>query len=111
MERKIGEIFEYEGNLYQCVSLDDNTCGQCDMYNYGRCPISVKECFACGRSDRTSVVFRRLEKVGEPVLYGLRISQRYKVSTPVELAKDPSAPCMSYNLIDNLLYVEVKQGN
>lgn len=80
------------------------------MCNHGRCPISVRECFACGRSDRTPVVFRRLEKVGELVLYGLRMSQRYKVSIPVELSKDPSAPWMSYNLIDNLLYIEVKQN-
>lgn len=109
MERKIGEIFEFDGEWYQCVRLDDNSCEQCDMYNHGRCPISARECFACGRSDRTSVVFRRLEKVGEPVLYGLRMSQRYKVSISVELSKDPSAPWMSYNLIDNLLYIEVKQ--
>lgn len=66
MEREIGEIFEHEGEWYQCVRLDDNSCGQCDMYNHGRCPISARECFACGRSDRTSFVFRRLEKVGEP---------------------------------------------
>lgn len=108
MERKIGEIFEYGGEWYQCVGSDD-TCEKCDMYNHGRCPISVRKCFACGRSDRTPVVFRRLEKVGKPVLYGLRISQRYKVSTPVELAKDPCAPSMSYNVIDNLLYIEVRQ--
>ena len=109
MERRVGEIFEYNGEWYQCVSLDYNTCQQCDIHNHGVCPIPARECFARERSDRTSVVFKRLEKVGEPVLYGLRISQRYKVSTPVELSKDPSAPWMSYNFIDNLLYIEVKQ--
>ena len=61
------------------------------------------------RSDSKSVIFKKLEKVGEPILYGLRLTQRYKVSTPVEMPKDPSAPCISYNFIDNLLYIEIKQ--
>ena len=62
------------------------------------------------RSDSKSVIFKKLEKVGEPILYGLRLTQRYKVSIPVEMPKDPSAPCISYNFIDNLLYIEIKQN-
>ena len=106
MERKIGEIFEHEGNWYQCVSLDDNTCGQCDMYNYGRCPISVKECFACGRRDKTSVVFRRLEPVGDPYPLYDHIVQRYAgVKFPVALTEKRFINC---NEISNTVDIEVK---
>lgn len=112
MERKIGEIFEYEGEWYQCV--EGRGCKSCGFYEQGhQCKAVYYAVGSCGtsRSDKRPVIFKKLEKVGEPVLYGLRMSQRYKVSIPVELSKDPSAPWMSYNLIDNLLYIEVKQQN
>lgn len=112
MERKIGEVFEYEDEWYQCIVGND--CENC-AFNERKCYTVVDngdpigDCCADRRKDNKDVIFKKLEKVGEPVLYGLRISQRYKVSIPVELSKDPSSPWMSYNLIDNLLYIEVKQ--
>ena len=114
MERKIGEIFDYEGDWYQCVDNIDGNCNGCSFscfnsFEYGSvcCEPYIKEI----RGECGKIIFKKLEKVGEPVLYGLRMSQRYKVSIPVELSKDPPAPWMSYNLIDNLLYIEVKQQN
>lgn len=106
MERKIGEIFEYNGEWYQCV-VAIHGCRECSFRTQDYCT-RYSECFSVVRSDGKSVIFKKLEKVGEPILYGLRLTQRYKVSTPVEMPKDPSSPCMSYNLIDNLLYIEIK---
>ena len=66
MERKIGEIFEYNGEWYQCVKSPDVSCKHCDM-NFGdKCPISIRECVGITRSDSSYVIFKKLEKVGEP---------------------------------------------
>ena len=108
MERKIGEIFEHNGDWYQCVVAIQG-CRECSFRTQDYCTRRSK-CTSTERSDKTSVIFKKLEKVGDPILYGLRLTQRYKVSTPVEMPKDPSSPCMSYNLIDNLLYIEIKQN-
>lgn len=110
MERKIGEIFEYNGEWYQCVKSPDGSCKHCDMNFDGKCPIPIKECVASARSDLSYVIFKKLEKVGEPIPYGLRRAQRYKVSIPVELPKDPSAPYIYYDSTDNLLYIGIKQN-
>ena len=66
MERKIGEIFEYNGDWYQCVKSPDGSCKHCDMNFDGKCPIPIKECVASSRSDLSYVIFKKLEKVGEP---------------------------------------------
>ena len=109
MERKIGEIFEHNGEWYQCVKDNNDGCECCDFTEY--CESYSGNCDSTSRKDGKGICFKKLEKVGEPVLYGLRMSQRYKVSIPIKLSKDPSAPWMSYNLVDNLLYIEVKQQN
>ena len=66
MEHKIGEIFEYNGEWYQCVKSPDGSCKHCDMNFGGKCPIPIKECVASARSDLFYVIFKKLEKVGEP---------------------------------------------
>ena len=66
MEWKIGEIFEYNGEWYQCVESQDGSCKHCDMNFEGKCPIPIKECTESGRSDKSYVIFKKLEKVGEP---------------------------------------------
>ena len=67
MERKIGEIFEFGGEWYQCVKSPDGSCKHCDMNFGGKCPIPIKECVASSRSDLYYVIFKKLEKVGEPI--------------------------------------------
>lgn len=66
MEYKIGEIFEYNGEWYQCIGDDNKSCTSCDMNFDGKCPISVADCDGSFRSDNSDVCFKRLEKVGEP---------------------------------------------
>ena len=68
MERKIGEIFECNGEWYQCVKDSLNNCVNCCFYNGGHkeCSDKMGECFKGHRSDNNGVYFKKLEKVGEP---------------------------------------------
>ena len=65
MERKIGEIFEYKGEWYQCVeSLI--WCPDC-AFSKKACPHStLGSCDAIRRKDKKNVIFKKLEKVGKP---------------------------------------------
>ena len=66
MEHQIGEIFEYNGEWYQCVK--GNTCNDCGFNNKG-CLADRHITGDCsGRLDGASVVFKKLEKVGDPYL-------------------------------------------
>ena len=78
MERKIGEIFEYNGEWYQCVESQDGSCKYCDMNFEGKCPIPIKECTESGRSDKSYVIFKKLEKVGEPMKIHNRLVLKVK---------------------------------
>ena len=78
MERKIGEIFKYNGEWYQCVKSPDGSCKHCDMNFGGKCPIPIKECVASSRSDLSYVIFKKLEKVGEPYEFDGHLFQSYR---------------------------------
>lgn len=64
MERKIGEIFKHGDEWYQCV--ESSGCALCAFNETGCNDIDTGNCEVNGRSDGKSVVFRELEKVGEP---------------------------------------------
>lgn len=68
MERKIGEIFENEGEWYQCVEGD--TCVGCGLeYKYPT-PYECSNVFRCIpylRNDKKQVIFKKLEKYGGPI--------------------------------------------
>ena len=66
MERQIGEVFEHNGEWYQCV--EGVVCLDCSFSQDGcTCDINGKlNCTRNGRNDNKSVVFKKLEKVGEP---------------------------------------------
>ena len=116
MERKIGEIFEYDGEWYKCVEqcVEHEGCHSCAFdISYGiRCSFNgIPHCSAY-RSDGKPVIFKKLEKVGET--YEKRVSdgtfstfQRYKVCTPVIL---PQKPCVYFNFIDSIIEIEIKQN-
>ena len=108
MERKIGEIFEYEGEWYQCV--EGRGCKSCGFYERGqRCKAVYYAVGSCGtsRSDKLPVIFNKLEPVGDPYpLYG-HIVQRYAgVKFPVDLTEKRFINC---NAISNTIDIEVKQ--
>ena len=76
MERKIGEIFEHKGEWYQCV--EGTGCYKCDLYfNGNTCTAKNPHC-AC-RSDWKNVVYKKLEKVGEPYLAHYHSRNKYEV--------------------------------
>lgn len=69
MERKVGEIFEYNGEWYQCIHVPQkHSCKACDLR--GLCcdnnGVKIVTCVWRHREDNTSVIFKKLEKVGEP---------------------------------------------
>ena len=73
MERKIGEIFEFGGEWYQCVESD--SCGECSLFTT-ECGSGTKsdladkvfgQCSKVRRTDNKHVIFKKLEKVGEPI--------------------------------------------
>ena len=80
MERKIGEIFEYNGEWYQCVEDTERiSCTNCCFYNggYKSCTNeSVGFCTLGARSDGISVIFKKLEDVGEPITIKGRTFQK-----------------------------------
>lgn len=120
MERKVGEIFEYNGEWYQCIvqpkETEGQSCSICSMNFGGKCPIPVRECAMEGRSDGKSVIFKKLEKVGEPIRVAGKLYQKIKA---VYIACDY---CSFYNEVSrdcglrddtcfgNEMFVEIKQN-
>ena len=113
MERKIGEIFEYNGEWYQCVG---GTCRNCICYydtvcknittigstNFGNCHCSL-------RTDHKSVIFKKLEKVGEPYEFARGLYfQRYQLADSTAFYEGDTrlffnAPTKTF------VYIEIKQ--
>ena len=68
MERKIGEIFEYNDEWYQAVK-SQGKCSSCDLFVDGHCISDFSlngSCFSHHRKDKEEIMFKKLEKVGEP---------------------------------------------
>lgn len=79
MERKIGEIFEYKGEWYQCVADTYATnCTNCHINDINLCNIDVSGyCTEEYRKDGNNVCFKKLEKVGEPYEFDGHLFQSY----------------------------------
>ena len=77
MERKIGEIFEYNGEWYQCIESDSCRCGDCDFSELGDCDNIA--CTSGERSDDKEVYFKKLEKIGKPYMLEDKKFQKYRV--------------------------------
>ena len=83
MERKVGEIFEYNGEWYQCIHTKSFGCENCNLtvQNNIHCIDAFKirgECLSSNRKDGKSVIFKKLEKVGEPFVYEGKVLQRLR---------------------------------
>ena len=108
MERKIGEIFEYNGDLYQCVrDNSDRDCGNCHFSNT-TCKYDVTGyCASLRRDDRISVCFKKLEKVGNPYKNNGRAYQLYKLPMPVDTALSN----LIYQIVRyDIIEIEIKQN-
>lgn len=127
MERKVGEIFEYNEEWYQCIvqlkGTEGQSCSICSMNFGGKCPIHVIECAMEGRSDGKSVIFKKLEKVGEPIRIENKSYQ--KIKAPCALCDhcafydNFSRNCKlsyyinhypAYSCLTNEMFVEIKQN-
>lgn len=79
MERKIGEIFKYNGEWYQCLP-EICICNDCAFKNDITCKTSKEIRGECQRASRQDgVIFKKLEKVGEPYMLEDKKFQKYKV--------------------------------
>jgi hypothetical protein len=116
MEWKIGEIRQVNGEWYQCVERD--SCGECSLYTT-ECRGGSKsdladevfgQCSNMGRSDNKNVIFKKLEKVGEPMEFarGLYL-QRYRLAYSTAFYEGDTrlffnAPTKTF------VYIEIKQN-
>lgn len=115
MERKVGEIFEYNGEWYQCVDIGF-TCADCDIRN--NCSnIPIGACSAGLRKDGKQVRFKKLEKVGEPHFIYDKIFKGGKVYVQNFMVykdfKNHKPICDDYVLYDwheKIISIEIKQN-
>lgn len=115
MERKIGEIFEFGGEWYQCV--EHKGCHSCAFtLSHGRkCGFNGYPHCAY-RSDGKSAIFKKLEKVGEPhfikdeIFEGGKVYvQNFKVYEDFEGHKPICNDYIIYDWKNRIISIEIKQ--
>ena len=109
MEHKVGEIFEYNGEWYQCV--EGSWCRMCDFHrtnlSASQCDYRLN-CFLSTRKDNKSVIFKKLKKVGEPFTIVGKLYQHYKVFDIDNVCGD-GFWCI-HNYKAKTLTIEIKQN-
>lgn len=128
MERKVEEIFEYNGEWYQCIHTKSLGCENCDLATKSDIHCSDVfeirgECLSCYRKDGKSVIFKKLEKVGEPIRIENKSYQKIKVSDALcnncAFYDNFSRDCKlnghinhypTYSCLINEMFVEIKQN-
>lgn len=86
MERKIGEIFEFGGEWYQCII---GHCNQCSFDDAGTCKF-IGDPYCAYRNDKKLACFKKLEKVGGTYAHNSVIVQKYRIiATPVIMPNEP----------------------
>lgn len=113
MERKVGEIFEYNGEWYQCIYTKSLGCENCDLATKSDIHCSDVfeirgECLSCYRKDGKSVIFKKLEKVGEPYMSNGHLMQTLSGEKQPNSIRDyKTRMCYYANCI---LRIEIKQN-
>lgn len=109
MKREIGEIFRLNGEWYQCIESD--ICGECSLFTT-KCGSGTKsdladkivgECSRIRRSDNKSVIFKKLEKFGEPI----QGFQRYKLAVNKVTYSGKDRRVMVSMPSKTLVYIEI----
>ena len=112
MERKIGEIFEHNGEWYQCIKRKEyamNARSSLRNAGGGGKILRVGACMYKYRSDGTNVVFKKLEKVGEPYTTCVdKTVQNYLLETAVSVP--PKDVISLINNEQRLIAIEIKQN-
>ena len=110
MEYKIGEIFELGCEWYQCMEqpekYDKTVCDLCAFQGNENCELD--RCSGTYRSDKKSVIFKKLEKVGEPFTIVGKLYQHYKVFDIDNVCGD-GFWCV-HNYKAKTLTIEIKQN-
>lgn len=113
MERKVGEIFEYNGEWYQCIHTKSLGCENCDLATKSDIHCSDVfeirgECLSRYRKDGKSVIFKKLEKVGEPYMSNGHLMQTLSGEKQPNSIRDyKTRMCYYANCI---LRIEIKQN-
>ena len=110
MEWKIGEIRQVNGEWYQCI--EGNSCKNC-AFDGRKCYLyydgtddQIGECCYDRRKDNKDVIFKKLEKVGEPYYNSdKKLCQQYKCYTEPLIADE-----IVYVFADNRAVIEIKQN-
>lgn len=110
MERQVGEIFEYNGEWYQC--MEGTGCYRCAFYDKNICIADNPYC-TC-RSDKKNVIFKKLEKVGEPYEYfirgmGIIIVQEYILAN-ASYIYDDNRHVVMMDCQNGRIAIEIKQN-
>ena len=107
MERKIGEIFEYNGDWYQCV--EQSGCAACSF----RKNDTICHSLGCSElvvRDSTPVIFKKLEKVGEPMEFARgTYFQRYRLADSTVSYKGAKR-LFTCEPAKEFVYIEIKQN-
>lgn len=72
MERKIGEVFKFGGEWYQCII---GHCNQCSFDEAGTCKF-IGNPYCAYRNDKKLACFKKLGKVGEPFTCNIHGDER-----------------------------------
>ena len=113
MERKIGEIFEYNGEWYQCIV--GNGCENC-AFNERKCYTVVDngdpigDCCADRRKDNKDAIFKKLEKAGEPFLYKGKQMQSYIRATDELICNWNNNLLLLEHGDSDIIDIEIKQN-
>lgn len=109
MERKIGEIFEYDGEWCQCVESKQDACTDC-AFN----PINGIGYNCSGSCTYKQVIFKKLEKVGEPYscnYYGnnrLIMMQEYNLYNLDDVTNEDKIPMYITDYKHKRIAIEIK---
>lgn len=116
MERKVGEIFEYNGEWYQCIHTESFGCENCNLtaQNNIHCVDAFKirgQCLSSNRKDGKTVIFKKLEKVGEPYIpinNNNLLLQRYQAY--ITVTKIDSYVNVHTHGVNNIIAIEIQQN-
>ena len=114
MEWKIGEIRQVNGEWYQCVEeLSWGVhCNGCDFLGRICSKLNPKCSPAHHRSDGKSVIFKKLEKVGEPyTVYDGILLQSYRIFEELYINQEVDKNyIVQEDREKNLIAIEIKQN-
>lgn len=96
---KIGEIKQVGDEFYMCIESSD--CPKCDLKGFHNCNIEFP-CSTLSRKDGKEVIYKKLEKIGNPV------NKKSKIYQCLDTPKAGCTGCAFFNLqgCDKYFYID-----